>query len=111
MSRTIRQLLTFTIFGLGLVVLPFSGQANAQATGDPAGTSPSVGAGSGTSSSTGGVMSRDTDTGTTTKTTRDEGSNLGWLGLLGLAGLAGLMPKKVHPVVTTTHRTGDTTSR
>ena len=89
MIRTTRKRLTFVVLGLTLAIVPFAGEASAQATGDR------TGANTGT---------------TTTRTDRDDnGFNPGWLGLIGLAGLTGLMPKKNHTV--TTHRTGDAPSR
>ena len=95
------RLSTRSLFAAGLLALvPMAGQSLAQATGDTTTT--------GTARTNMPAASNDTRTVERT----DNGTNLGWLGLAGLAGLAGLMPRKTHPVVTTTtHRGNDNVNR
>ena len=99
MNNSIRSLFAAGLLTTGLALIPMAGPAHAQATGETTNGTARTGA-------TGGM-------GDTTRTVdrTDNGTNYGWLGLAGLAGLLGLMPKKTHPVVATTHRTGDNSGR
>ncbi len=100
MRISTRSLFAAGLLTVGLIVVPMAGQSVAQTAGDTTTT--------GTTRTNTPVATNDTRTVEHT----DNGSNLGWLGLLGLAGLAGLMPKKTHPVVTTTtHRANDNVNR
>jgi MYXO-CTERM domain-containing protein len=85
MQHATRKRMAIGILGLGLAIVPLAGQVSAQTTHDRTGV----------------------DTGTTSRTTRDDGFNMGWLGLLGLAGLAGLLPRNNR----THHPRGDVAGR
>jgi hypothetical protein len=88
MTRINGKRLAAGVLALSLAAVPMAGHLSAQTAADRTGT----------------------DAGTaTTRTSRDDGFNPGWLGLLGLGGLLGLMPRKTHAV--TTHRVGDANVR
>jgi len=80
---------------LGMIVLPSSLPAHAQATSPADPTAPTVPAGSSNPS----VASPETTAQPyNTTTTRERDFDWGWLGLLGLIGLAGLSRKHEEPV-------------